>query len=306
MQKSFNPDTLKSIIEISSLRIIRKSHFPSCIFAGCRSTKMKTTPFQEARCPGMSMHMRIAILSMKSTFRICNFLELQSVINHMRFKENLSYSSCKKVKNLLSLMYKYAIKTNICQTNYALLLSIGHNHPVYPHHVMSRQKINRLWSSLDDTPGADTVLILLYTGLRVSEMLNMLKVEVNLRHKYLRVTHAKTASGVRVIPIHPRILPIISQRMTMPGPNLICDSSGRPYEYSRYRSVVWQRVIKCIRGEMHTPHDTRHTFATLLDNADANENAKRKILGHATGDVTDRVYTHKSIRQLRKCIELLK
>ena len=56
------------------------------------------------------------------------FLELQSVINHMRFKENLSYSSCKKVKNLLSLMYKYAIKANICQTNYALLLSIGHNH----------------------------------------------------------------------------------------------------------------------------------------------------------------------------------
>lgn len=95
------------------------------------------------------------------------FLELQSVINYMRFKENLSYSSCKKVKNLLSLMYKYAIKANICQTNYALLLSIGHNHPVYPHHVMSRQKINRLWSSLDDTPGADTVLILLYTAIRV-------------------------------------------------------------------------------------------------------------------------------------------
>ena len=106
------------------------------------------------------------------------FLELQSVINHMRFKENLSYSSCKKVKNLLSLMYKYAIKANICQTNYALLLSIGHNHPVYPHHVMSRQKINRLWSSLD-TPGADTVLILLYTGLRVSEMLNIRKRKIN-------------------------------------------------------------------------------------------------------------------------------
>ena len=27
---------------------------------------------------------------------------------------------------------------------------------------------------------------------------------------------------------------------------------------------------------------------------------------HAGGDVTERVYTHKNIRQLRKCIELLK
>ena len=60
-----------------------------------------------------------------------------------------------------------------------------------------------------------------------------------------------------------------------------------------------------LHGQNHTPHDTRHTVATLLDNAGANENAKRRILGHAGGDVTDRVYTHKSLRQLRKCIELL-
>lgn len=57
------------------------------------------------------------------------YLDLQAVINCMR-KNGLSYSSCKKVKNLLSLMYKYAIKANICRTNYALLLSIGRNHPV--------------------------------------------------------------------------------------------------------------------------------------------------------------------------------
>lgn len=233
------------------------------------------------------------------------YLELQAIINHMRFKENLSYSSCKKVKNLLSLMYKYAIKANICRTNYALLLSIGRNHPVYPHHVISRQKINRLWNAFDYA-GTDTVLILLYTGMRVSEMLNILKSEVNLRQRYLRITHSKTASGIRIIPIHSRILPLISERMAMPGPNLINDQSGCPYGYSRYRSGVWHKVMKHIRGEKHTPHDTRHTFTTLLDNAGANENAKRQILGHATGDVTNRVYTHKSLRQLRKCIELLK
>lgn len=56
----------------------------------------------------------------------------------------------------------------------------------------------------------------------------------------------------------------------------------------------------------HTTHDCRHTVTTLLDNAGTNETAKRRILGHAGGDVTERVYTHKNIRQLRKCIELLK
>lgn len=68
----------------------------------------------------------------------------------------------------------------------------------------------------------------------------------------------------------------------------------------------WRRVMHNIHADGHTTHDCRHTVATLLDTADANEVAKRRILGHAGGDVTERVYTHKGLRQLRKCIELLK
>ena len=56
----------------------------------------------------------------------------------------------------------------------------------------------------------------------------------------------------------------------------------------------------------HTPHDCRHSFATRLDDVGANYNAKRLLLGHASSNVTDGVYTHKSLRQLRKAIEMLK
>ena len=56
----------------------------------------------------------------------------------------------------------------------------------------------------------------------------------------------------------------------------------------------------------HTTHDCRHTVATLLDNAGANEAAKKRILGHAGQGVTEAVYTHKSLLQLRKTIQLLK
>ena len=55
----------------------------------------------------------------------------------------------------------------------------------------------------------------------------------------------------------------------------------------------------------HTIHDTRHTFASLLD-AVAPPNALRSLLGHKQGDITTRVYTHKTIRELRKTVELLK
>lgn len=117
---------------------------------------------------------------------------------------------------------------------------------------------------------------------------------------------SKTKSGLRIIPIHDRILPLIEQRMTMPGQHLICDAAKQNYNYSRY-VTVWDNVMALINASNHTTHDCRHTVATLLDNAGANETAKRRILGHVAGDdVTERVYTHKNIRQLRKCIQLLK
>lgn len=238
-------------------------------------------------------------------FASLEFLELQGIIDDMRGRRGLSYSSCKKVKNLLSLLYQYAIKSNICSTNLAELLSIGKNRPVYPHHVMSRQKINRLWQN-QETPGVDTVLILLYTGLRVGELLALEKKNINLRQRFIRITKSKTASGIRIVPIHPKIFPMIQVRLSLPGAFLICDHQGRPYSYTRYRSAIWDKAMTLINGQNHTPHDTRHTVATLLDNAGANETAKRRILGHAGGDITERVYTHKNLRQLRKCIELLK
>lgn len=227
----------------------------------------------------------------------------QKILDSMR-KSGLSYSSLKKVRSLISLLEKYAVKIELINKCYAPLLSIGKNKAIRPHKPFSRQKINRLWQHVGE-PGVDTVLILLYTGMRVGEMLALQKSDVNMRQHYIRITKSKTAAGIRVIPIHSRIMPLVLCRMDSPGTALITDASGRPYDYSRY-CIAWRAVMLIINAAGHTTHDCRHTVATLLDNSGANETAKRRILGHAGGDVTERVYTHKNIRQLRKCIELLK
>lgn len=234
-------------------------------------------------------------------FQQLKYEDYQKIIDSMR-KSGLSYSSLKKVRSLISLLEKYAVKIDLISRCYAPLLSIGKNRPIRPHRPFSRQKINRLWSHCN-APGVDTVLILLYTGMRVSEMLHLKKSDVNLRHGYIRITKSKTVSGIRTIPIHHRIAPLVAKRMQSSGDYLITNA-GKPYDYSRY-CQLWCPVMRLINATGHTTHDCRHTVATLLDNAGANETAKRRILGHAGGDVTERVYTHKNIRQLRKCIELL-
>lgn len=231
------------------------------------------------------------------------YADYQKILDLMR-KSGLSYSSCKKVRSLISLLEKYAVKIELINKCYDTLLSIGKNKAVRPHHPFSRQKINLLWVHCDE-PGVDTVLILLYTGMRVGEMLALQKTDVNLRQGYIRITKSKTASGIRTIPIQHRIFPLIVRRMKSSGSSLIADSEGKQYDYSCY-CIIWRSVMQIIKANGHTTHDCRHTVATLLDNAGANETAKRRILGHAGGDVTERVYTHKGLRQLRKCIELLK
>lgn len=259
-----------------------------------------TVPSWSALCSYENSFKHLSSLH-QEPFASLKYMDYQRIMDDMR-KSGLSYSSLKKVRSLISLLSQYASKIDLTNKNYAPLLSIGKNKQVRPHKPFSRQKINRLWSHCS-SPGVDTVLILLYTGMRVGEMLHLKKSDVNLHHGYIRITKSKTVSGIRTIPIHHRIAPLVAKRMQSSGDYLITNA-GKPYDYSRY-CQLWCLVMRLINATGHTTHDCRHTVATLLDNAGANETAKRRILGHAGGDVTERVYTHKNIRQLRKCIELL-
>ena len=223
------------------------------------------------------------------------YLQLQSIIDHMLSTE-LSYSSCKKVRTLISQLFDYAIINGWCSTNYAKFLNLGHNKPVRPHKPFTTQAINRLWRL--ESPLNDIPLILLYTGMRASELINLKARDVNRKQRTLRITSAKTKSGIRTIPIHDRIWPIIARRL---------DAIYIIQECRTYSSLSreFDKAMKAINAK-HTTHDCRHTFATRLDNEGANYNAKRLLLGHASGNVTDGVYTHKSLGQLRKAIRLLK
>ena len=223
------------------------------------------------------------------------YLQLQAIIDHM-LSTGLSYSSCKKVRTLISQLFDYSIINCWCTTNYAKFLNLGHNKPVRPHKPFTTQAINRLWRL--ESPLHDIPLILLYTGMRASELINLKARDVNRKQRTLKITSAKTKSGIRTIPIHDRIWPIIERRL---------DAVYVIHECRTYSSLSreFNKAIHAINAK-HTTHDCRHTFATRLDNEGANYNAKRLLLGHASGNVTDGVYTHKSLGQLRKAIRLLK
>ena len=54
----------------------------------------------------------------------------------------------------------------------------------------------------------------------------------------------------------------------------------------------------------YTPHCTRHTFITKAKSVGMNEYVLKRIVGHKINDLTERVYTHRTIDDLRQ--EMLK
>ena len=225
------------------------------------------------------------------------YRHIQNIIDKM-LAAGLSYSSCKKVRSLVNMLYDYATVNEWCNKTYGHHLQLGKNNPVRPHHPFTTRQINSVWKCI--LPETDIVLLLLYTGMRSKELRMLQKKNVNRKQKYFDITESKTKAGIRIVPIHPRIQPIVDRLLQQDGKYLL----GPELSYAQL-ATKFNKVMAAIHAK-HSTHDCRHTVATLLDAADANPNSVRMILGHAGGDVTDSVYTHKSLPQLRRAIQLLK
>ena len=57
----------------------------------------------------------------------------------------------------------------------------------------------------------------------------------------------------------------------------------------------------------HTPHSCRHTFSRLCESYEVNEADRKRLMGHSFGnDITNGVYGHRSLRELKEQIEKLR
>lgn len=100
----------------------------------------------------------------------------------------------------------------------------------------------------------------------------------------------------RLCPIHPYILSTL-QRNCLKSANLeqsavFLNTHGQQVKYQRYKEQVYKLN--------HTPHDTRHTFATCANLCEMDDYAVKLIMGHAVSDLTKRVYTHANEEWLKE------
>lgn len=258
---------------------------------------------------------------------ICNFRSLKSAYRHiskigsMKYKDiksadmqdtvdscGLGYSSQQAIKSLWFHLDRFALELDITSKNFSSLVTAD---PIPPTNKQpfTADEIRRVWAMYDDykvgkdfreVPAeyVDTVLIFLYTGLRISELLTLENTNIDLEQRTIK-GGIKTAAGKdRIIPIHSAIYPMICERR---DPNEQYFLKCSPDKYRKtFNSIMNYLNI------MHSPHECRHTFETFLDAAGANRKCIDMMMGHASKDVGNRIYNHKTIEQLREAVELFK
>lgn len=111
----------------------------------------------------------------------------------------------------------------------------------------------------------------------------------------------------RVIPIHPELRPVIEQHLSREERlfPLAVKSDGDIHAAQRSSFTRrWTALMEEL-GMKHTTHECRHTFRSKLDSAGANKVAIDLIMGHKSGDIGERVYTHKTLSELQEAIRKL-
>ena len=232
-------------------------------------------------------------------FADISIYDLQSIISNVRDKGD-GRPTQKKIKTVLRHMYKYAVKYSIITANQNLTpyLELDPHKPVKQKVIFNTRQINRLRQS--NNPWAWTVIMLIYNGCRISELLNLKKSDVKLGQRFFKIHKAKTEKGIRPIPIHKDVLIYYEYFMQhTPGKYLIADDDGVPLSYSRYRTR-WNKALKQCNVAYHTPHEARHTLATITKRKGMDGFYRTQILGHVDEKLTNEVYTHAEIRDLRR------
>ena len=80
---------------------------------------------------------------------------------------------------------------------------------------------------MQDEPWVDSVLVFLYTGFRISELLDLKTVNVDLDANTIKGGMKTKAGKDRIVPIHSRIAPIISGRVADGGEYLFTQNGKR-------------------------------------------------------------------------------
>lgn len=219
-----------------------------------------------------------------------------------------SYATEANIKNLFVALDKFAYDNDIIDKCYSANLTSREKEVQTQRVIFTTEEIQTLWEHVGEF-GVDETLFMLYTGCRLSEMLTMRCENVDLEQGFMSGGVKSAAGKNRMIPIHEKLLPIVKNHLSGETYLFAIDTSdSRCDDIDTARKNAFKKSwasVKSLLNAEHTTHECRHTFRSKMDSSGANKVCIDLIMGHKSKDVGERVYTHKTLQELKEAISKL-
>lgn len=256
------------------------------------------------------------INGIKAAYKRCSFLynkrfkdigidDLQYVIDTC----DCNYPTLKKIRSLFSQLYTYAVPRKLTDRDYSEAINIEKFRDRNPNKrnrdIFTAEQIEKI-RSIDHTDAAKAALILIYSGLRISELLNLRKENCHIDELYADIIAAKTKNGIRRVPIANKTLEYWQYFFKKPDSEFLISIDGRDFPdkkgYTAFKDTYWQQLTEALEFGKRDLHETRHTCETMLKVAEVSESKMDAIIGHAAKSTADKYYTHFPIEVLVEAI----
>ena len=168
-----------------------------------------------------------------------------------------------------------------------------------------------------EKPKMQGILLCLYTGLRIGELLALRWQDIDFEKSLLIVSHTsrdtengivledpKTETSRRVIPLPRQLLPRLRSLKKSSHSDFVVANGDQPLLIRSY-----QRSFELLLKKLHIPHRgfhaLRHTFATRALECGMDVRTLSEILGHRNPTVTLNRYAHSLIEHKREMMNRL-
>ena len=221
----------------------------------------------------------------------------------------------KVIINLFHGMYKYALSEDIVYKDVSSNIVIGKYSPLNknPNKIIripfSKEETQMIMNDNVNIEMRDIVLVLLYSGMRINELLTLTKDSINLINKsiIIKEEYSKTDCSNREIPIHLEIFNIIMNKYNKcinDNETLFKNIKGEPFKYRNFMDSYWKPYMR-IFNMKHNPHDTRHTFSTAWMECNLDLIVGEMILGHSIKGSVITLYKKPSIEYKKELMNKL-
>ena len=246
-------------------------------------------------------------------------LHLQTIISNLAKKDYAS-RTMKEIKQTAVRIMRVAVESDLILRNPfsgVLIPSKEANErkPLTPAQI---KLVTENWRGHRMGCGA---MIMLYAGLRKGELLALQWEDIDLEKRVIRVNKSmstwknkstikppKTKAGTGDVPIPNLLLPVLIE-CSRPSGSVCLNASKLPMNemgFKRGWDSYMSYLNECAGGrrgtckqnptiwvlERFTAHMLRHTYATMLFDANVDVKSAQKFLGHADIEVTLSIYTH--------------